>query len=420
MSPAHCWQVRHESEKVGVSAGAELSESQAVPSERAKSLDPFTCWCLAELFSPTMIRAAALLERACDLHFKNLFRQHLAERLKVPKTAVELTEELGYTDSASIALEALLLRLSDRTELVRADATSGSVRFQRKQQGADTSADLEEVRRQFKSLGAGYSAAMDFLDFGAQHFVTALKDDPEFMDRVLSGRDARFQQLWDRATNEDPLQDAHGRMGAKVVEEVFDRGRILEIGGGTGNGARHLMSHFESLGRLHCLDPYIFTDMSLSFILTTRHKMLRSYPSTRIEWRRLDINRPFEEQGFPPQSVDLIYGVNAAHVARDVIGFLRECHAALTKRGKVVFAERVRLRGTEMAPRELTLNLSTYHRTAAIRNPEYRPMHCYLTPSGWLRVLELAGFRQSQLLPEMEALTDMFPNQYAAVVVGNK
>jgi len=33
---------------------------------------------------------------------------------------------------------------------------------------------------------------MEFLDFGAQHFVKALRDEPDFMDRVLSGRSGLF------------------------------------------------------------------------------------------------------------------------------------------------------------------------------------------------------------------------------------
>ena len=73
-----------------------------------------------------------------------------------------------------------------------------------------------------------------------------------------------------------------------------------------------------------------------------------------------------------------------------------------------------------MAPRELTLNLSAYHRTAAIRNPVYRPMHAYLSPEHWLRALTLAGFRKSRVLPRVDALSDTFPSQYAAVVVGEK
>jgi hypothetical protein len=84
-----------------------------------------------------------------------------------------------------------------------------------------------------------------------------------------------------------------------------------------------------------------------------------------------------------------------------------------------VFAERVRLRGHEMAPRELTLNLSRYHRCAAERTA-YRPMHCYLAPAHWHDVLGRAGFSRCDVLPDLDAVGAEFPEQYAAVVVGTR
>jgi hypothetical protein len=69
-----------------------------------------------------------------------------------------------------------------------------------------------------------------------------------------------------------------------------------------------------------------------------------------------------------------------------------------------------------MAPRELALNLSIYHRTAAVRNDDYRPMHCYLSPDNWIRIFELAGFKNAEIWPDFAALGDQFPDQYAAVV----
>jgi len=50
-------------------------------------LDDFTIWCQHELFTPTMVRAAALLECACDLHLAQLYRSlDLARHLETPKT----------------------------------------------------------------------------------------------------------------------------------------------------------------------------------------------------------------------------------------------------------------------------------------------------------------------------------------------
>ena len=238
------------------------------------------------------------------------------------------------------------------------------------------------------------------------------------MDRVLSGADAEHYPLWVQATNADPMQDLHGRMGARAIAELFPGGTILEIGGGTGNGIRHLFDVLQARGTLDRIERYIFTDVSPRFILGTRRAVREAYPSVTCDWKYLDINKSFSTQGIEPESIDLIYGVNAAHVAKDMVGMLRDCGAALRPGGRVVFAERVRGRSSEMAARELTLNLSRYHRTAAQRHPAHRVAHGYLSPRCWLSGLEQAGFRDAAIFPDLEAIQRVFPEQYAAVVTG--
>jgi hypothetical protein len=70
-------------------------------------------------------------------------------------------------------------------------------------------------------------------------------------------------------------------------------------------------------------------------------------------------------------------------------------------------------------PRELTLNLSAYHLSAAIRNPVYPDARLSFTRALATR-LQLAGFRKSRVLPRVDALSDTYPSQYAAVVFGAK
>ena len=115
-----------------------------------------------------------------------------------------------------------------------------------------------------------------------------------------------------------------------------------------------------------------------------------------------------------------MYAVNAAHVAKDIVEAMSECREALRPGGMVVLAERIRRHPCLMAPREIALNLSIYHRTAAKRNSDYRPMHCYLTPANWERVLDLAGFSDFVVCPDLERLDKEFPQQYASVVMAEK
>lgn len=380
----------------------------------------FTTWCRDHLFVPEVREATRLVNRYCDLQLLDVYRElGLAERLATPKSAAEIAKDLGFVDTASITMRDALRRLAERTGVVRADGPPLEATYQHVKAAPDPRPELAEVHAKLAALGADYIAATDFIDFGRANFVRALSDEPDFMDKLLSGRMSDFAELWHRATNVDPLQDLHGAMGARVIDGLLERGTILEIGGGTGNGARHLFRHLAAEGKLDKVEKFIFTDISMRFVLASKHEFGKAYPTVSWAWQFFDLNKPFEEQKVPNESVDLIYAVNAAHVAMNIVDFLRGCHAALRPGGHVVFAERIRVNQYEMAPRELALNLSIYHRSAPEHAP-YRPMHCYLAPQNWRDAMKLAGFSACDVLPDIDALAGDFPDQYAAVVVGSK
>jgi|LNFM01.2.fsa_nt_gb SAM-dependent methyltransferase len=380
----------------------------------------FTAWCRDELFTPDVREATRLVNRYCDLQLTDVYRElGLADRLRTPKSAVQLASELGFVDTASITLRDMLRRLGERTGIVKLDGPPLEATYVHVKDPEAPAAELAKVRAAIAKLGADYTAATDFIDFGRENFARSLKDEPDFMDKLLSGRMSDFAELWHRATNVDPLQDLHGAMGARVIDGLLERGTILEIGGGTGNGARHLFRHLSERGHLDKVEKFIFTDISMRFVLASKHEFTKAYPTVSWGWQFFDLNKPFGEQKVAPQSVDLIYAVNAAHVAMNIVDFLKGCREALKPGGHVVFAERVRINQYEMAPRELTLNLSVYHRSAP-EHASYRPMHCYLAPKNWHEAMRLAGFAACDVLPDVEGLAGEFPDQYAAVVVGTK
>ena len=396
------------------------SDHSAAEDKRGSSpLDHFDDWCRNELFTPDLREATRLVDRYCDLQLAGIYRDiGLEQYLATPKRADDLAPELGYVDTASITLRDMLRRLAERTGTVRIEGPRADETFVHVESPPDPADELKRIQDRLLALGQDYIAATEFIDFGRKHFVHALANEPDFMDKLLSGRMKDFAELWHRATNTNPLQDLHGEMGARVIDGLLERGKILEIGGGTGNGARHLFDHLEREGRLDKIEQYIFTDISTRFVLSSKHELGKKYPSVDWGWKFFDLNKPFGEQKIEPGSMDLIYAVNAAHVAKDIVKFLRGAREALRPGGHVVFAERVRVRQYEMAPRELTLNLSIYHRTAA-EKADYRPMHCYLSPENWREVLELAGFSRCQILPDLDGMAKDFPEQYAVVVVGH-
>ncbi len=382
----------------------------------ADLVDAYTEWCKKECFTEDVVRATAILNRYCDLCLMGVVRElDLATKASSPTSAGDLAKALGFVDTGEITMRYALHRLAARTDVVTVD---GEERFTVPAAPADPTEELASLRTELKGLGEDYLAAVDFLDFGREHFVKALRDEPDFMDKMLAGTTGDWAELWHRATNVDPLQDLHGEMGARAISDVLEKGTILEIGGGTGNGIRHLFAMMKREGTFDRLERFIFTDISMRFVLTTKHEINDNYPDVATSWKFCDIYKPLQEQKIDEQSVDLIYAVNAAHVAKDIVGFLKSCHWALKPGGMVLFAERVRFAENDMAPRELTLNLSKYHRTAAEDRP-YRSMHTYLKPREWEECLRLAGF-EPVVLPDLEAMGEYFPDQYAAVITGRK
>ena len=395
----------------------QLSNSQVSTDLRTAQLQ-FTAWARDSLFKEQHRTGTEILEQAVDIHLETLYRNlGFHSLLSTHSTATRLAAALGFSDSAWIALDAMLKRLADRHSFVSAQTIDGELEYQPVVEPDDRSAELNILRSRMGVMGEAYLAPMEFLEFGATHFLRALRDDHTFMDRVLTGQESEFAETWHRATNTDPLQDVHGIMGAKAVDLLFNGGSILEVGGGTGNGIRNNLQALDASGKLDQLDSYVFSDVSMQFIIGTRNEFKGQYADTQCDWRLLNINKDWKTQRIEADSADMIYGVNAAHIAKHTVDFMKECKRVLRPGGLMVFAERIRRSDWDMAPREIVLNLSSYHRTAAVRHAEYRPAHAYLSCRHWLRACELAGFRESMVWPDPASVNTYFPDQYAAVVV---
>jgi len=378
----------------------------------------FDTWARDTLFLDAHRIGTDILEKAVDIHLKDLYTElDFHELLKTHDTAPKLADALNFSDSAWIALDAMLKRLADRHDFLDSKLIDSVLHFIPKTVPSDDSQLLATLQTEMAALGEDYLSPMEFLQFGRTHFVRSLRDDHTFMDRVLTGQESEFAETWHSATNTDPLQDIHGIMGGKAVELLFAGGSVLEVGGGTGNGIRNNLNFLDKADKLSSLEKYIFTDVSMQFIVSTRREFKEKYPNVKCDWRLLNINKSFEKQRIEENSADMVYGVNAAHIAKNIVNFVEECKRLLKPGGLIVFSERVRRHHWDMAPREIVLNLSSYHRTAAIRNSEYRPTHAYLTKDQWIKALELAGCKEVAVWPELDPVDSYFPDQYAAVVV---
>lgn len=118
----------------------------------------------------------------------------------------------------------------------------------------------------------------------------------------------------------------------------YPRMRILEIGAGTGASTATAL---ESLCKRHqvkgAFESYTFTDVSAGFFETAR-KAFASHEE-KMRFRTLDIERSPLEQGFEPQSFDLLIASNVLHTTRRLADTIANCKALLKPGGQLFIIE---------------------------------------------------------------------------------
>src|SRR2546430_7989875 len=84
--------------------------SMTAISERATfDAAAFTRWCDTHLYTPAIRQGTRIVERACDLHLTDLYRQlGLGALLATPRTARELANRLVFEPSSHIPPDAML------------------------------------------------------------------------------------------------------------------------------------------------------------------------------------------------------------------------------------------------------------------------------------------------------------------------
>ena len=253
---------------------------------------------------------------------------------------------------------------------------------------------------------------------------TVARDYPAFLRGETAGEEVLFSPrrfpLWlDYFSNDNGLYAVNNRVGAVAVEAWMPRGAatILELGGGLASGAVAVLERLEDTGRLHELHAYRFTELVPAFLRRGERVLASRFPDAPfLGFERLDMNRPFAEQGIAPGSLSLVYAVNTLHVAHDLEFTLGEALRALEPGGRLVVSECVRPRAGQTIYAEFVFNLMETFRSPRL-HPVYRPNGGFLTPEQWTLAMEAAGFADVRLLPDIVGLRDRFPT-FAVAAIG--
>ncbi|QUH01868.1 methyltransferase [Saccharopolyspora erythraea] len=167
--------------------------------------------------------------------------------------------------------------------------------------------------------------------------------------------------------------------------------RILEIGAGTGATSTTVLSRLPAERTRYC-----FTDVSQYF---TDHAKQRFAEHTFVDYAVLDLNNHPGDQGFAPESFDVIIAANVIHTARRIDHALERLRPLLTPSGLLVAIERTANTPVQMVTVGFLEGFSYYEDQ---RKESNLPL---LSPAGWVTTLQEGGFHRIATLPQGAAAT---------------
>jgi len=254
---------------------------------------------------------------------------------------------------------------------------------------------------------------------GAEIVDLLVQEAPAFFRGEKSGEEILFSPirlpLWFRYfSNDNLLYRINNTLGAEILGRVApERAEILEVGGGCGSAAEAAL---RQLGA--GVARYRFTELVPTFARRgERAARAAASSDTAVEAGKLDMTKPWADQGIAPASFDVVYSVNCFHVAPDLDAVLAEAKGALKPGGAVVVSECLRptVLGRPIYVEFIFDFLESF--TTVKTDPLKRPTHGFLTPEAWKASFAAAGFEDVTIWPDVDEIAKRFPDFFVGVVV---
>ncbi|HUF77792.1 MAG TPA: class I SAM-dependent methyltransferase [Thermoanaerobaculia bacterium] len=329
-------------------------------------------------------------------------------------TAGSLAHHLGLAPGSEVPLAWLLAELTEAGELQEAACgiSGATVRLA----GELRPAHREAFREAALEHDPANAPFLDLLDLAGRVWPRVVTGQVRG-EAVLLGPDQLG--LWLRFfSNDNPVYAVNNRLAAvAAANRLAERTRALEVGAGAGSGSAALFEELERTGRLGRLATLRLTEPAAMLRRRAVRELERRWPGAPVEAAELDIDRPWAEQGVEPGSLDLVFGVNVLHVARDLAWTLAEARRALRPGGWLVAGECLRPRPGRPVAAEMIFLLLEGFREVRL-DPELRPGPGFLTPELWVAQLENAGFERVELVPDVRLLREIHPRFATGAVCG--
>jgi SAM-dependent methyltransferase len=369
------------------------------------------------LFTPAFILCAEHFDRfTVEMLLDLVPRLDLVGELRRGSTVAAILEAKGYAPRAAAPMSWFLRKLAAEGYLDAFPSHVGPVYRLREPMPPGDPDRPETLAR-----------ATDPSSLPAFAVVRAMVEHvPEFLRGEKTGEEILFSParlpLWfDYFSNDHLLYQINNRLGAEAVARLLPPrpATVVEIGGGSGSAALAVGERLARDAALPRIGRYVFTEIVPTFLRRAERSLRARFPEIPFEFRRLDMDRGFEEQGIEPESADLVYAVNTVHVAQDLEATLARIRRTLRPGGVALFSECVRPFEGQPIYVEFVFNFLANF-TGVATDPEKRPTHGFLTPESWRRSFRAAGFVDTQILPDVESLARHYEAFFVAAVWARK
>lgn len=280
--------------------------------------------------------------------------------------------------------------------------------------------NLDEIKKRAFSEAENSIAAFNMLELMANNY-------PDFLLGKKNGVDIMFSpeniDIVNGYYSDNLFYNVHNIAGAKILNYDISKRvnpTILEVGGGMGGGTKQFL-----LQRIANGDPldsftYYFTDVANKMLRTTKKDLLQITDNiSAFKFEKLNFNLSLKEQNFIENSVDVIWGVNAAHVAYDLRYSLTELYKTLKSGGSLIISETVRPEANKMIQQEFLLNTLLDYWNVKL-DEEIRPRYGFMDWKDWVKAFQTMGFVNVESIPDMSILEKEYDNCYVAVIRGVK
>ena len=182
--------------------------------------------------------------------------------------------------------------------------------------------------------------------------------------------------------------------------------RILEVGAGTGGTTEYILRGLDGHSQHPRYANYTFSDISAGFFSKARQRFA---DALNMEFKVLDVSEDPFEQGFEPESYDLILAANVVHATPCLAQTLSNLQPLLSARGQLVLTE---FCTHFRAPNYIYGNFSGWW----LGEADDRKWEPYVNTARWNKELRAAGFSESV----STVLDSAEPWQYCATLVAQK